>query len=208
MKLYYSQAACSMASHIIINELNLPYQAELVNLKEKTCAQGDFLAINPKGCVPALIMESGELLTENAVILQYLADLKPELKLFAPQASLQRYRIQEWLNFIATDLHKNYTPLFMTKRFVQSEVGQNELKASMKTLIDKKCTWVNTQLSGKSFLTGPEFTIADAYLFTVLSWNKFVGIELQGKSNLSAYMERITARPSVQKVLKIEGLLK
>lgn len=139
MKLFYAKGACSLAPHIVMAELNMVYEIESVDLKTKTCASGDFRTINKKGSVPAIRMENGEILTESAVIVQYLADMKPEAALMPKLGTTDRYRCLEWLNFIATDLHKNYTPMFMAGMFVQSENAKTELKTSVAEMLkDRK----------------------------------------------------------------------
>ncbi len=206
MKLYYGKGACSLASHIVLNELNMVFQTEVVDLATKVCASGDFKSINAKGSVPALKMENGELLTENAVILQYLADQKPEMNLMPKLGTTERYRAQEWLNFIATEIHKVYGPLFVADR-VYTATTAAELKTTMKAKLANNLNFVAEKLGANDFLMGKNFTTADAYLFTCLSWSRFVGVELNTWPALVKYVERVGSRPAVIKSLKEEGLL-
>lgn len=207
MKLYYSKGACSLAPHIVLAELNMVYEIESVDLKAKTCVSGDFRKINPKGSVPALRMENGEILTEGSVISQYLADQKPEAGLLPRFGTTERYRCQEWLNFIGTELHKNFTPLFMPQLFVKSSEAQTELKAGFSEVVKMKITQASAMLGTNDYVMGKTFSIADAYLFTVLGWTKYVGIDLGQWPNLGTFMKRVSERPGVMRALKEEGLL-
>ncbi len=207
MKLFYKSAACSLAPHIVMAELNMVYELEAVDLKTKTCASGDFRKINPNGSVPALRMESGEILTEGTVIMQYLSDLKPEANMMPKTGTADRYRCLEWLNFIATDLHKNYSPLFFAGMIVKNVEGQAELKSYYVEMLRNKVAVAAERLGNRDFVLGTTFSIADAYLFTVLSWSKYVGVDLSAHTNITAYMTRIGERPSVVRAMKEEGIL-
>jgi glutathione S-transferase len=207
MKLFYKAGACSLAPHIVMCELNMAYELESVDLAAKTCASGDFKKINPKGSVPALKMENGEILTEGAVISQYLADQKMDSGLLPKIGTLDRYRCMEWMNFIATDLHKNFTPLFAKDRILQNAEGKAELKDFYLGALKMKLDFVSEKLGTNDFLMGNTFTVADAYLFTVLGWSKFVGLEISGYANIGRYMERVGLRPAVIRAMKEEGLL-
>ncbi len=207
MKLFYSPGACSMASHIVMAELNMAYEIEAVNLKEKTCASGDFKNINSKGSVPALRMDNNEVLTEGAVIMQYLCDQKNDSTLLPKLGTLDRYRCMEWMNFIATDVHKSFSPLFYLGALVQNEQGQTQLKTATIQNLKNKISYISAKLENNDFLMGKNFTIADAYLFTVLGWGKHVGLDISEWSNINAYMGRIAQRPAVVKAMKEEGLL-
>ena len=201
MKLYYSPGACSLSPHIVLNEAGLAYELEKVNLgKHRTAGGADFYAINPKGYVPALELDGGELLTEGPAIVQYLADRKPESKLAPPAGTLERYRLIEWLNFISTELHKQFGPLF-------HNAGE-EIKDRQRALIGKRFDYVEAQLAGKPYLLGDTFTVADAYLFTMLTWTKHAGIDLGRWPALNDYFARVGARPQVQATLRQEGLVK
>lgn len=206
MKLFYKAGACSLASHIVMAEMNMVYEIEAVDIMNKTCASGNYMLINPKGAVPALRMENGEILTEGAVILQYLADQKMDSTLMPKFGTTDRYRCMEWLNFIATDVHKNFSPLFGTN--VKNAEGLKELREGAFETLKKKINYVSEQLGTNEFLMGNTFTVADAYLFTCLSWTKFVGFDLSTWSNVMTYMNRVSERPAVMRAMKEEGLLK
>jgi glutathione S-transferase len=201
MKLYFSPGACSLSPHIVACETGVPVDLEKVDLKEHKTEKGqDYMAINPKGYVPALQLDNGTVLTEGPAIVQYLADQKPASGL-APQAgSVERYQLQEWLNFVGTELHKNFTPLFAG--------AGDETKKMAVANINKRLAYLNDQLAKHQFLMGSNFTVADAYAFTIVGWTKYVGIDLKPYANVAAYMERVGARPKVQEALRAEGLLK
>lgn len=202
MKLYYSPAACSLSPHIVLREAGLPFELALASTKTKKLADGsDYLAINPKGQVPALALDNGELLTEGPAIVQYIADQVPASGLAPAAGTLARYRLMEWLNFITSELHKGFGPLFAPNT-------PEDYKPVIKARLMERLGWVDQQLAGKAYLMGDTFTVADAYLFTVAGWAKFVGMDLSGLSTLSAYLGRVGARPAVQEALKAEGLLK
>jgi len=205
MKLYYAKGACSLAPHIVMSELNMVYELELVDTKTKTCASGDFKKINPKGSVPALKMENGEILTEGAVIDQYLADQKMDSTIFPKFGTMERYRCMEWLNFIATELHKSYVPFFIGPML--SAGTATEISAFYSNMLSSKLDYVSEKLGNNDYLMGKTFTAADAYLFTVLSWSKHVKFDLNKWSNLAPYLERVGTRPAVIKAMKEEGLL-
>lgn len=201
MKLYYGPASCSMASHIVLNELGITFELARVDLRDKKVEGQDFSALNPKGYVPALRLDNGELLTEGAAILQYLADQKPELKLAPAWGTIERYRLQEWLNYIATEVHKNFSPLW--RKDSSPEVRQAAID-----VLKKRFDFLTTALSKQKFLMGSQFTVADAYLFTVLNWCHYVKLDLSPWAVLQNYVNEISARPSVIATLKAEGLLK
>ena len=201
MKLYYSPVACSLAPHIVMHEAGLAYTPVLASTKSKKLQDGtDYYSINPLGDVPLLELDNGERLREGMVIMQYLADQAPEKKLAPPPASMERYRLQEWLCFIATELHKGFNPLFNPNT-------PEEVKTMVREQLLKRYAWVEEQLAGKPYVMGDQFTVADAYLFTVSNWGQFVGVDLSGFQNLSAVRDRIAARPGVQAAMKAEGLL-
>lgn len=206
MKLYYSAGACSLAPHIVLAELNFNYETEAVNLKEKTSASGDFRKINPKGSVPALKLDNGEYLTEGVAISTYLADLKGELipKFGTPE----RMRYVEWMNFIATDIHKSFTPFWITGMLTTNEEAQKEIKNFYSNVLTNKFQFVSEKLGTNDYLMGKNFTVCDAYLFTVMSWAKHINFDLSKWNNITAWMARVYARPGVQKAMKEEGLLK
>lgn len=202
MKLYYSPGACSLSPHIVAEEAGIELRLQKVDLKTKTiAAEGDFFAYNPKGYVPALELDDGEVLTEGPAIVQYLADLKPEKGLAPPAGAMPRYRLQEWLGFINSELHKSYSPLFKPDT-------PAETRAERTAYLTKRYGVVEKHLSGRSYLLGDHFTVADAYLFTVTNWAATVKFDLTPFPNLRAFQERIAARPAVQAAMKEEGLIK
>jgi len=201
MKLYYSPAACSMSPHIALRESGLPFELVQVDLGAKKTLDGqDFLAISPKGQVPALQLDDGQLITEGPAIVQYIADRVPEKKLVPSAGTLDRYRVQEWLNFVATELHKNFGLCF---KFASIE----GLPAALAGAIVERVRFIAPQLEGRDWLVGNHFTVADGYLFTALSWCRFLQIDLAPWPSVTAFMERVAARPAVREVLKIEGLI-
>jgi glutathione S-transferase len=202
MKLYYSPGACSLSPHIALLEAGLPYELVKVDLKAKKLENGDdYLKVNPKGQVPALGLDNGELLTEGPVIVQMIAD-KASAKNLAPgRDSAERYKLQEWLNFITTELHKNFGPMF-------SPVLADDAKAFFKDRVMSKFNYVDGALAGRDYVMGKQFTVADGYLFTMLSWADRMRFDLSGLPNLLAYKARVAARPKVQEALTKEGLMK
>jgi glutathione S-transferase len=207
MKLYYKAGACSLAPHIVLAEMNTVYEVEAVDLGTKICASGDYRQINPKGAIPALKMENGEILTEGAIISQFLADQKPELNLVGKFGTLERYRTLEMMNYIATDIHKSFNVLFSAQYLVQNTEGHAELKKNGLATLSTKLNYLSEKLGKNNFILGDRFTIADAYLFTCLNWSKHVNLDLTQWSNLNTYVNRVFERPAVQKAMKEEGLL-
>jgi glutathione S-transferase len=202
MKLYYSPGACSLSPHIVLHETGLPFETVLASTKTHKLADGtDYYTINPKGYVPLLELDDGQRLSEGPAIVQYLADQVPRSGLAPAAGSMARYRLVEWLNFISTEVHKSYSPLFNP---AMNDAG----KAVFKDKLAGRYRWIDEQLEGRSHLLGDGFTVADAYLFTVTRWAPFIGVDLAPFKRLAAYMERIAARPAVQAALKAEGLLK
>jgi glutathione S-transferase len=202
MKLFYSSGACSLSPHIVAREAGIELSLQKVDLKTKTITtEGDFFAINPKGYVPALQLDDGEVLTEGAAIVQYLADRKPEKGLAPPAGTMPRYHLQEWLAFINSELHKSYSPLFRPDT-------PAETRAERQAYLTKRYAVVEKQLASHPFLMGDRFTVADAYLFTVTSWAPKVKFDLSSFPNLRAFQERVAARPAVQAAMKEEGLIK
>ncbi len=202
MKLYFSPGTCSLSPHIALREAGLPVELVAVNIKTHKLADGsDYLGINAKGAVPVLELNSGERLTEGPAIVQYIADQAPQSGLAPANGSWARYRLQEWLNFITSELHKGFSPLFNPK-------SPDETKTQARDKLNERLKWVDEQLEGHSYLTGETFTVADGYLFTVAGWGKFVGIDIAPLPNLAAFMARVAARPAVQAALQAEGLLK
>lgn len=200
MKLYYKAGACSLAPHIILRESGRDFTLESVDLMKKTLENGDdYLAIAPKGQIPALLLDDNTLVTEAVVIMQYLADTVPDRQLLAPVGTINRYKTLEWLNFIATELHKGFTPLFRPDT-------PDDFKPVVRGLLEKKLEYVNISLEGNEWISGQRFTIADAYLYNVLRWARAVKLEMTGLQNIDAYMARVAARPSVVAALAAEGL--
>jgi glutathione S-transferase len=200
MKLYYKTGACSLASRIVLEEVGATYQSEKVDLKTKKTDSGkDFKQINPKGSVPVLELDNKEVLTEGAVILQYIADQFPEKKLVPKNGTFERYRLQEWLNFIASDLHKGFSPLFNAS-------FNEDVKKEFRKNLTSKFDFLAERINGKTFVMGGQFTVADAYLFTILSWSEHVGIDLTKWPKIMGYYETIHNRPAVQNALKNDGI--
>ena len=201
MKLYYSPAACSMATHIILNEAGLAFELDKVDLVNKVTESGtDFSEININGYVPALALSSGETLTEAAITLQYIADQAPHSGLISSAGTMERYRVLEWLNFIATELHKTLGSLFNPN--ITTEWRNNQI-----AIFTKRSEFLNHHLADKEFLMGEQFTIADAYLFTILSWSTYHKIDMTAWPRLTDYMARVASRPAVMKAMKTEGLV-
>jgi glutathione S-transferase len=202
MKLYYAPGACSMSPHIVALEAGLDIKLEAVDLKTKKTATGkDFWQINSKGSVPALELDDGSLLTEGPAIVQYLADKAPASKLAPANGTMERVRLQEWLNFVTSEMHKGIGGFFNPK-------FPEEWRSVMKEMLAKKFDWLSSQLNGKTYLMGEQFTVADAYLFTVLGWTAHVGIDLSKWPVLTAYQGKVASRPAVQKAMEAEGLKK
>jgi glutathione S-transferase len=193
MKYYYSPGACSIHPQITLQETGLPVELVRVDLRaHKTQDGGDYYAVNPKGYVPSLQLDDGTVLTEGAVITQYVADQRPEARMIPPPGTLDRYRVQEWLNFIATEIHKAFAPLFG---------GSDEAKEQARARVSKRFDFVAKALEGRSYLVGDTFSVADAYLFNMLTWTTFSGIDLGKWPALQAFFARVRERPSVQAAL-------
>jgi len=201
MKLYFSPGACSLSPHIVLREAGLPFSLEKVDLRSKTTAGGrDFREVNPKGVVPALEIDGGAVLTEGPAIVQYVADLAPASGLAPAAGSMERYRLAEWLNFISTELHKSYSPLF------RPELA-DEIKTYARNNLNQRYSHVEQMLDGRDYLMGAQFTAADAYLFVVTNWARPVKLDLSAFPNLLAFHKRVAARPAVQQAMREEGLL-
>ncbi|MDM9619593.1 glutathione transferase GstA [Rhizobium sp. S96] len=202
MKLYYSPGACSMASHVVLHEIGKPFEIEKVSTKTKVMESGrDYWAINPKGAVPALELDGGEVLTEGSAILQYIADTNGATDLAPPAGTLARARVQEMLSFIGSELHKSFSPLF--------HPGKTDAeKDAAREVLQKKFEWLESRLAdGRAYLTGSNFTVADAYAFVVTNWSNVTGVSLEAWPKLKDYVARVGARPSVQAAMKAEGLI-
>ena len=202
MKLYYYPGACSMAPHIVMREAGFKFELDKVDFGAMKTASGeDFRKVNPKGYVPALRLDDGQILTEVGVILQYLADQKPESGLVYKAGTMERYRMMEWLNFIASEIHKSLGAFFNPKM-------TPEWKEAQLALVGKRFDYLVSALDGKEYVIGNKFTVADAYLFTVLNWTRFHKIDVSKWPKIKDYMASISARPSVRESMKAEGLLK
>lgn len=202
MKLYYSPGACSLSPHIVLHEAGLAYTPVLASTKSHKLQDGtDFYTINPLGYVPVLELDDGTRLREGPAIVQYLADQAPHKNLAPAHGTLGRYRLQEWLTFIGTEIHKTFSPLFVPGT-------PEDYKPQVKQRLLARLQWVDSELAGKPYLMGEQFSVADAYLFTVTNWGQYVGLDISQLKNLVAYRERIAARPAVQAAMKAEGLLK
>jgi glutathione S-transferase len=202
MKLYFSPGACSLSPHIVLLEAGLPYDLEKVDLRAKKLESGDdYLKINPKGQVPAVALDNGELVTEGPVIVQMIADKVPAKNLAPARDTAERYKLQEWLNYITGELHKNIGPMF-------SPVLSDDAKAFFKERAMGKFRYLDGKLAGHDYLMGKQFTVADAYLYVMLRWAEGMKFDLSGLPNLMAYKARVAARPKVQEALVKEGLVK
>ncbi len=200
MKLYYLKGACSLASYISLCELGIKFEAAAVDrATRKTDSGEDFNQVNSKGYVPALRLDDGQVLTENVAVLQYIADLKPEAKLAPPAGTLERSRLVEWLAFLNTEIHKNVSPLFVP-------TVHEEVKNFARGNLTRRLDWLENNLGSRNYLMGEQFTVADAYLFVILSWFGHLNIDLGKWPKLQALHQRVKARPAVQQALQAEGL--
>ena len=201
MKLYYSPGACSLSPHIVLHEAGLAFTPILASTKTHQLADGtDYYTINPLGYVPLLVLDDGTQLSEGPAIVQYIADQAPDKHLAPANGTLPRYQLQSLLNFISTELHKGFSPLF-------NPATPAEYKVTVKARLLSRLGWIDGQLAGKNYLMGDQFTVADAYLFTVSGWSRLVGVDISGLGNLTAFRTRMLARPGVQAAMRAEGLL-
>ncbi|TMJ16555.1 MAG: glutathione transferase GstA [Alphaproteobacteria bacterium] len=200
MKLYYAPAACSQAPHIVAREAGLDIELAKVEFPSKSVEGGSLYDVNPKGAVPTLKLDDGDVLTENAVILQYLADLARQSELALPEAGIERYRLLEWLNFIATELHKGFGPLW-------NPATPAEYKAATREALGKKFDYLQGEIGDGPYILGDRFSILDAYAFAVLNWTRIHDIDIARWPGLAAYLQRVAARPAVQATLRAEGLI-
>lgn len=202
MKLFYSPGACSLAPHIVLHESGLAFEGVLASTKTHQLADGsDYYAVNPLGYVPFLVLADGRTLREGQVISQYIADQVPASGLAPAAGTWERYKLQEWLSFISSELHKGFSPLF-------NPASPEDYKPLVKERLLQRLTWLDGELAGKDYLMGSAFTVADAYLFTVTNWAGFVKLDIAGLANLAAVRARIAARPAVLAAMKAEGLIK
>ncbi len=201
MKLYYAPGACSVSPHIALCEAGLAHEIEKVDLKEKKTASGaNYLAINPKGYIPALQLDNGEVLVEGVAIVQYIADQKPDSGLAPKAGTMERYRLQEWLTFISSELHKTFSPLF-------NAAMPDEGKKIFRDRLAMRFAYVDKQLAGKNYLMGANFNVADGYLYNMIRWARRVELDLSACPNVVAFEKRMEARPKVIEALKAEGLM-
>jgi glutathione S-transferase len=202
LKLYYSTGACSLSPHIALREAGLDFTLEKTDLRSKqTVSGGDIRKDNPKGMVPVLVLEDGDVLTEGPAIVQWIADQKPSSGLAPPAGTIARYHLREWLNFITSELHKNYSPLFNPN-------APEEYKKLVREALAARYAFINEKLAGKSYLMGEQFTVADGYLFTVTNWARIVKFDLTPYPNVLAFQERVRQRPHVVEAMKSEGIIK
>ena len=200
MKLYYTPGACSIHPHIALCEAGIPHTIEKVDLKAKKTEGGaDYLAINPKGYIPALQLDNGEVLVEGVAIVQYIADQKPDSKLAPKAGTMERYRLQEWLTFFSSELHKQFSPLF-------NPTFSDDVKKFFRDRIAGRFAYIDKQLAGKDYLMG-HFTVADSYLYNMIRWARRTNMDLSACPNVEAFEKRMEARPKVQEALKAEGLM-
>ncbi len=202
MKLYYSPGACSLSPHIALRESGLPFDLVRVSLStKKTHAGEDFLAINPKGMVPTLMLDDGDVLTEGTAVVQYIADQAPTAKLAPPAGTIARYHLQEWLAYLSTEVHKTFSPLFRS-------TTPDEQRVALRDTLGTRFDWIVGRLGTNEYLTGKDFCVADGYLFTLLNWTRLTGIDLSRWPTLVAFQSRVAARPAVHAALVAEGLVK
>ena len=202
MELFYAPGACSLSPHIVLREAGLPFKLRKVDFATKAVdGGGSYLDVNPKGYVPALRLDDGRVLTEGPAIVQYLADQNLDARLAPKAGTWERYQLQEWLNFITSEIHKSFSPLF-------NKAASRDWKEAVTANLRRRFAWLQPQLAARDYLTGDTFTVADAYLFTVLRWAAPLGLDLGEWPALKAYHARIAERPKVEEALKAEGLAK
>jgi glutathione S-transferase len=207
LKLYASPGSCSLASHIALEESKLPYEMKIVSFDQGDTETPQYLKLNPNGAVPVLEVEPGVGISEGVAILQYIADQAPNANLF-PKSGMEKVRGQEWLNFISTEIHKGtMTQLFMIERLVSEVSAQEELNKNVRGMLATKLKIVNDKLEGKNFTLGSQFSVVDAYLFTILSWSDHLKVDLSPYKNIKTFQSRVFERPAVQAVMKSEDLL-
>jgi glutathione S-transferase len=202
MELYYAPGACSLAPHIVSREAGLPLKLVKVDFATRKTEKGeDYHAVNSKGYVPALRLDDGQVMTEVAALVQYLADQRPQSNLVPAFGTAERYRLMEWLTFISSELHKSFGPLFDPK-------ASSEAKMAIKARLANRLKWLDGQLAGRDYLMGKQFSAADAYAFVVLNWAGTLDVDLSPYPNIRAYLDRVAARPQVKEAMRAEGLLK
>jgi len=202
MKLFYSPGACSLSPHIALLEAGIPFTLGKVDLKNKRVESGeDFNGVNGKGYVPALQLDNGQVLTEGPAIVQYIADQKPATSLAPAAGTIERYKLQEWLNFISSEIHKPMGSMFNSAQTA-------EWREAVIATLSKRLDWLSKQLEGKQYLMGEKFSVADGYLFTILGWAKLVGFDLGKWPVIQQYVARVGQRPKVLEAMRAEGLVK
>lgn len=202
MKLYYSPGACSLASHITLYETGLPFEIDrLIKTTKMTVGGENYMQINPKGYVPAIKLHDGNVLTESAVVLQYIADQKPDSGLAPKAGTMERYHLQEWLNFISSEIHKSFSPMF-------NKETSEEVKNYARNMLGKRLGHAEARLADKPYLMGDHFTVADAYFFVVMNWSRIVAFDLAPFPHIKEYLARVSTRSAVQAAMKTEGLIK
>jgi glutathione S-transferase len=206
MKLYYSSGSCSMSCHIALEEAGLNYTPVKVDF-DIPAELAQVQKLNPLEVVPVLVTDQGKTITQNAAILEFLADAKPSAKLLPSVGTAERAEVTQWVSFVASDLHKSFGPLFQTDAITSNETGRTDVRTWAEANLNQYLAHVEKNLAGKDFICGSQFTIADAYLFTVVNWCQWVKVSTAAYKNLNSYMARVSERPAVQKVLKMEGLL-
>lgn len=209
MELFFSTGACSLAPHILLNEVSGNYKLHKVDMATRKTDTGlEFASVNPKNQVPTLKLENGEILTENAVVLQHIADKYPEKNLLPKWGTWERTKANEWLNFVATEIHKGMGIFFALDRLMSNQEAKEEFRKNQTAALGKKFSYLSEHLSKNQFLLGNHFTAPDAYLFTILNWHGFLKIDLTPWPHLMGYMERVKSRPAVQAAMRKEGLIK
>jgi glutathione S-transferase len=207
MKLYFSSGSCAMSCHIALEEAGLKYQPAQVDWDAPSAAVGEMQALNPLGVVPILVTDQGKTLTQNAAILEFVADSKPATQLLAGVGTFERAETMQWVSFVSSDLHKAFGPLFVGDSITAHEEGKKDIRSWAEKNLRAYLSHVDKNLAGKDYICGKQFTIADCYLFTVVNWCQWVKISTAEYKNLNTYMGRVSERPAVQRVLKMEGLL-
>ena len=205
MKLFFAPGTCSLSCKILLLEAGAKFELEKVDIRAKKYSGGDFRQVNPKGSVPVLQLDNGEILTEGAVIAQYIASTNPEAGLMPKAGSMDYFRAQEWLNYVSSEVHKSFSVLFGADRMVADSTGNQQLKAAMKEAIGVKLGYLSERLKDKTFLMGEQFTAPDAYLYTCLRWSPHFAIDLAQWPVIHKFMTSVAGRPSVQEAVTSEG---
>ena len=208
MKLYYVPGACSLAPHIILEEMGIPYTAQKLSFEDDSLNRPEYSKINPMHAVPALALQDGTVITETSAIMQYIAEQKPSTNLVPRAGTIERTKQQQYLNFVTSELHPTFGLLWSAETFVKDEKARVDFTNNVKQKIADRLEVFNNWLNGKTYLMGEQFTVADAYAFTVISWSKYVDVKIDRYSNIPGYLSRVAERPAVLRTLKNEGLIK